>query len=188
MSSSETTEPPNSDQAIGPFDAESLSSQLQLSQEKGREMMERVKESHEKMLRAVADLDNYKKRAQKEREEVLKFGSEKLLKDFLPVIDNIDRALKHAHSPADFESLRQGLTMIRKAFEDTLARNGIKTFKAAGVPFDPNLHEAMQQVSSDQVPANHVVSEVLRGYTLNERLVRPALVVVSNGPPADSEP
>lgn len=156
-----------------------LKAQLELSMAKGRELMGKVKDEHEKMLRAVADLENYKKRALKEKEEVQKFGSEKLLKDFLPVVDNFDRALEHARTSGDLESLKKGVEMIRKLFEDTLGKHGVRSFSTKGEPFDPNKHEAMSAAETDELPPNHVHSEYLRGFTLNDRLVRPALVVVS---------
>lgn len=169
-------------------EVEQLKAQLEFSTLKGRELMEKVKESHERMLRATADLENYKKRAQKEKDEVMKFGTEKLLKDFLPVIDNFERALEHAKTATDIDSLRTGLLMTRKLFEDTLGRHGVKTFTSVGQPFDPRLHEAMQQTETADVPPNTVVMEVVRGYTLNDRLIRPALVSVAKAPekPAES--
>jgi molecular chaperone GrpE len=163
---------------------DAVRAQLDFSQAKGRELMEKLKEAHERMLRAVADLDNYKKRAHKEREEAQKFGNERLLRDFVPVMDNLDRALEHARSNADFDGLLTGVAMTRKQFEEALGRHGVKSFSAVGQAFDPHLHEAMQQVSTPEVPPNHVVSELLRGYTLNDRLIRAALVVVSK---ADGE-
>lgn len=165
---------------------EEARSQLEFSQSKSREMMERLKDSHERGLRAAADLENYKKRAQKEKEEVQKFGSERLLKDFLPVLDNLDRALEAAAKSADFDSFRTGVEMTRKLFDGAFGKHGVKGFSAAGQPFDPRLHEAMQQVESATVPAGHVVYEAVRGYTLNERLMRPALVVVARAPEATS--
>jgi molecular chaperone GrpE len=156
--------------------------QLEFSQSKGREMMERLKDSHERGLRATADLENYKKRAQKEKEEVQKFGSERLLKDFLPVVDNLDRALEAAQKSSDFDSLRTGVEMTRKLFDSAFGKHGVKGFSAVGQPFDPRLHEAMQQVESAAVPSGHVLYEAVRGYMLNERLMRPALVVVARAP------
>lgn len=156
--------------------------QLEFSQTKSRETMERLKESHERALRATADLENYKKRAQKEKDEVQKFGSERLLKDFLPVVDNLDRALEAAQKSTDFEILRTGVEMTRKLFDSAFGKHGVKGFSAAGQPFDPRLHEAMQQVESAAVPAGHVLYEAVRGYTLHERLMRPALVVVARAP------
>jgi molecular chaperone GrpE len=163
---------------------EDLKMQLEFSMAKGRELNQKIRDEHDKMLRAVADLENYKKRALKEKEEVQKFGVEKLLKDFLPVIDNVDRALEHAKSPADYESLKKGVEMIRRLFEDTLGKYNVKSFSAKGKPFDPNLHEAMSAAETNELPPNHVYADVLRGFTLNDRLVRPALVVVSRTPAA----
>jgi molecular chaperone GrpE len=175
-------DPAAEDLAAAEKELESLRAQLEFSLAKGREMMGKIKESHEKMLRAVADLDNFKKRAQREKEEVQKFGAERLLKDLLPVIDNLDRALDHASRSSDYESLRQGVAMTRKLFEDSLGRHGVKGFSSVGQPFDPHLHEAMQQVETADVPPNHVVSELAKGYMLNERLIRPALVAVAKAP------
>ncbi len=163
-------------------EVESLRAQLEFSQGESRKLMERLKEDHERSLRAAADLENYKKRAQKEKEEVQKFGSEKLLKDLLPVLDNLDRAMDAATKSSDFASFQKGVAMTRKSFEDTLGRHGVKSFSAKGQVFDPRLHEAMQQVETAEVPAGHVAFEVLRGYYLNERLVRPALVAVARAP------
>jgi len=165
-------------------EVDELREQLKLSQEKGRETMSRLQEVHERMLRSVADLENYRKRAQKEKEQVQKFGMEKILSDFLPVLDNLDRALDHGNSSADFASLMQGVSMTRKLFEGALAKHGVRPIPAVGHPFDPNIHEAIQQVASADLPPNQVLSELLHGYTLNDRLLRPALVIVSKPPTA----
>lgn len=165
-------------------EVEELRAQLELSQAKGREMMERMKESHERALRTTADLENYRRRAQREKEEVQKFGIERLLKDFLPVVDNLDRALQAARSSADFDSLRTGVDMTRKLFESALGRHGVKPFSAVGKPFDPHVHEAMQHVETAEVPAGHVAYEAQRGYMLHDRLMRPALVAVARAPAA----
>src|SRR5690606_27692089 len=143
---------------------EDLRAQLEFSMAKGRELMEKLKDQHEKMLRAAADLDNFKKRAAKEKEELQKYGAEKLLKAFLPVIDNLDRAIEHAKTPSDFQSFVQGVAMTRKLFEDTLGKHGARAFSALGQPFDPRVHEAMQQEERDDVPPNQVVTELMRGF------------------------
>lgn len=163
---------------------ESLKAELEVSLAKGRELMGKLKDEHEKLLRAAADLDNFKKRAAKEKEEVQKFGTEKLLKDFLPVYDNFDRALDAAKSAADYDSLKKGVEMIRRLFEDTLGKHGVKAFTAKGQLFDPTKHEAMSAAETTEVPPNHVHAEFLKGFTLNDRLVRPALVVVAKAPSA----
>lgn len=170
-------------------EVETLRAQLELSQAKGRETMDRLREAHERAkdfqeraVRAQADLENYRKRAQKEKEEVQKFGAEKLLKDLLPVVDNLDRAMEAAEKTPDLDSFQKGVAMTRKSFEDALSRHGVKAFSAKGQAFDPRMHEAVQQVETADVPAGHVVMELVRGFFLNERLVRPALVVVARAP------
>ncbi|MEW5737827.1 MAG: nucleotide exchange factor GrpE [Myxococcota bacterium] len=185
----EPSSAPEAPSAEDPKDKEiaSLKAELEFSMARGRDLMQKLKDEHEKMLRAAADLENYKKRAQKEKEEVQKFGVEKLLKDVLPVFDNFDRALDHANSAADFDSFKKGVMMIRKQFEDTLGKHGVKSFSAKGEAFDPTRHEAMSSAETADMPPNHVYSEVLRGFTLNDRLVRPALVVVSRAPEKPAE-
>jgi len=163
---------------------EMLRAQLELSQTKSRETMERLKEAHERMLRSAADLENYKKRAQREKEELQKFGNEKLLKDLLPVLDNLDRAL--AAAAAD-DPLHAGVTLVRTTFEQVLARYGVKGFSAVGQPFDPAFHEALMQVPTQEKPAGTVMVEHARGFTLHDRLVRPALVGVAVAPPASPD-
>jgi molecular chaperone GrpE len=160
----------------------SLAAQLELSQEKSRETMERLKETHDRYLRAVADLENYKKRAQKERDEVLRFGNEKLLKDLFPVVDGLDRAL--AALPVD-DPLGKGVRLVRSTLEQSLARHGVTSFSALGQPFDPARHEALLQVPTAEQPPGQVVMEHARGFLLNDRLARPAMVGVSSAPPAE---
>ncbi len=168
-----------------------LQAQLEESFKRARETGERLKDTHERLLRTAAEFDNYKKRAVKEKEDVQRFGSERLLKDFLPVMDNLERALEHAeqHDP---RQVIEGVRLVQKLFENTLAKHGVTGFSAVGKPFDPNLHEALMQQDSDEPPGT-VVSEMAKGYKLNDRLIRPAAVVVakprtaggSGAPPSD---
>jgi molecular chaperone GrpE len=165
---------------------ETLAAQLELSLAKGRETMERLKEEHDRYLRAAADLDNYKKRAQKEREEVQKFGVERLLKDLIPILDNLERALQAA---AQDDPLAGGVRLVLRTFEEILGRHGVKGFSAMGQPFDPRLHEALMQVATTDRPPGTVVLEHGRGFLLNDRLVRPAMVGVAVPPAAgDGQP
>jgi len=156
-----------------------LAAQLEMSLAKGRETMERLKEEHDRHLRAAADLDNYKKRAQKEREDVQKFGVERLLKDLIPILDNLERALQAA---AEDDPLAGGVRLVLRTFEETLGRHGVTAFSALGQPFDPRLHEALMQVAATDRPAGTVVLEHGRGFLLNDRLVRPAMVGVAISP------
>jgi molecular chaperone GrpE len=162
---------------------ESLRAQLELSTAKGRETLERLKEEHERLLRAAADLDNYKKRAAREREEIQKFGNERLLKDLFPVMDNLDRAL--AAASAD-DPLAAGVKLVRASLEQALAKHGVSAFSALGEKFDPALHEALMQVPTREKPPGTVVLEHARGFKLNDRLVRPAMVGVAVEPPPDA--
>ena len=112
----------------------------------------------------------------------MRYGLERALKDLLPVIDNLDRALELGERTGKWEGLAEGVRMTRKLLEDTLARQGLKAFSADGKPFDPHLHEAMGHEERADLPPNTVSTEVLRGFTLHDRLVRPALVMVSRAP------
>jgi molecular chaperone GrpE len=162
-------------------EVESLKAQLELSQAKGRETLEKLKDQHERFLRAAADLENYKKRAAKEREEIQRFGIEKVLKDLLPALDGLDRAL--AAAKAD-DPLVEGVRLVKAAFEAALAKHGVQGFSALGAPFDPVSHEALMQVPTADQPPGTVVLEHARGFRLNERLLRPAMVGVAIAPPA----
>lgn len=154
-----------------------LEAQLEESFKRARETGERLKDTHERLLRSAAEFENFKKRATKEKEDAAKFGNEKLLKDFLPVMDNLERALDHAEQH-DLKQVIEGVKLVQKLFETTLARHGVIGFSAVGTPFDPAFHEALMQQESD-APPNTVVSEMAKGYKLHERLVRPAAVVVA---------
>lgn len=157
---------------------ESREAELEASQAMARETLEKLRDQHERLLRSAADQENYKKRTAREKDEVFRFGQERLLKELLPILDNLDRALAHATSPADFDALKVGLQMTRKLFEDTIGKFGVKGFTALSIPFDPHVHEAMLSVESDS-PANTVVQELMRGYFLHDRLLRPAMVAVA---------
>jgi molecular chaperone GrpE len=153
-----------------------LQAQLDLSQALGRETQKKLEDVHDRWVRTTADLENYKKRSQKEREEVQKFGVEKLVKDLLPVLDNLDRALAAA---APDDPLVAGVKLVRTSFEQALARQGVKGFSALGQPFDPARHEALMQVPTADFPPGTVALEHARGFTLHERLIRPAMVGVA---------
>jgi molecular chaperone GrpE len=170
--------------AEGASEVESLKAQLELSQAKSRETLERLKDQHERLLRAVADLENYKKRAAREREDVQKFGVERLVKDLLPAIDGLDRALAAAVAG---DPLADGVKLVRASLEQALARHGVKGFTAMGAVFDPASHEALMQVPTADQPAGTVVLEHARGWRLHERLVRPAMVGVAVAPPGGAE-
>lgn len=172
------------DPALAALEAElaSVKAQLEESLARGRDSHAKFVDAHDRHVRAVADLDNYRKRAQREREDVQKFGVEKLVKDLLPVVDDLDRAL--AAAPPEGGALAQGVKLVRASLERALARHGVQAFSALGAPFDPARHEALMQVPTADAAPGTVVLEHARGFTLSDRLVRPAMVGVAVAPPA----
>jgi len=132
----------------------------------------------DQLMRTAADFDNFRKRSRKEIEDARKAGKEDLLKDFLPVFDNLDRGMQSAQKATDVSAVAEGLGMVLRQFIDTLGRQGITKVPTVGNAFDPSVHEAIQQVESDE-PPGHVVAEVQSGYVQGGRLVRAALVVVA---------
>lgn len=135
----------------------------------------------DRWMRERADLENYKRRAVREKQDALRFGSENLLKDLLPVIDNLHRALAHGRVGREDDPILTGVELVLRGFDEVLERHGVKVVPARGTPFDPNRHEAISHVESD-APANTVIDEHQRGYILHDRLLRPALVTVGKGP------
>ncbi len=145
-----------------------------------------VENFREKWLRSAADLENYRKRAAKEREETLRFGNEKLLRDFLPLLDDLERAVEmSAQAAGENATLLDGVRLVHKKFIGQLEKHGVATFEAVGEAFDPTRHEAVQQQHGDP-PAGTVMTQLQRGFMLNDRLLRPAMVVVSLGPEGGS--
>lgn len=141
-------------------------------------------ENWDKFLRAAADLDNYRKRVAREKEELARFTAERVVTALLPALDNLERALDAAQQQGDQTALIEGIQQVHSQFRRTLEEFGLKEVAAhAGHPFDPNLHEAVSQAPSAEQPEGHVLEQLQRGYKLADRLLRPARVVVSKGPP-----
>jgi molecular chaperone GrpE len=138
-----------------------------------------AKTNYDRFLRQVAELDNVKKRSAREREEISRFANEALIKDLLPVVDNLERAVAHASGSGNGKPLVEGVEMVLKGLLDVLAKHGVTQISAVGQPFDPSKHEAMAQVESESHESNSVVEELHKGYTLRDRLLRPALVSVA---------
>jgi molecular chaperone GrpE len=148
------------------------------------------KELRAKWMRAAADLDNYKKRAKRERAEAVKFGNERLIKDLLPVFDDLDRTLNvmdAGETEVDAQSLLDGIRMVHKKFLAQLEKHEVVSFESKAKPFDPAQHEAVHQMHSDEIEAGGVLDEMQRGFFLSGRLLRPSLVTVSLGAEQASE-
>ncbi len=141
-------------------------------------------ELREKLLRTAADFDNFRKRSRREVQEAERKGRDNLLRDLLPVFDNLERAAEHTEKSsgnleADWKGLSEGITLVMRQFHDTLGRIGVERIDSVGKSFDPAVHEAIQHMETDEHPPGAVAAEVQAGYREGEKLVRPALVVVA---------
>ena len=143
-----------------------------------REDFEKFKDLY---IRSQADLDNYRKRATREREDAIRYANSSLLERLLPVLDNFELGLDAAKQTAGADSILQGLSMVQKQLQDFLKDSGVESIEAVGTPFDPNLHEAIGQEASAEVAEGTVLRQLRRGYKLRDRLLRPATVMVSKG-------
>ncbi len=155
------------------------------SADEGARLTEELKEMSEKYLRLYAEFENYKKRVNKDKEELLKYGQESLLYELLTVIDNLDLALKHASDEVS-TGLIQGVEITYRELMKTLEKFGLTAVEAEGKTFDPSVHHAMSQVERDDVDENMVVEEYRKGYKLKDKVLRPSLVSVSKKPPEDN--
>lgn len=144
-----------------------------------REKAAKADEYRDRMLRAAADFENFRKRTERERLDLLKFGQEELMVELLGVIDNFERALASAGSAPEAKALTDGVALIRRQLLTSLGKFGLEPIDALGKPFNPELHEASAQVETDAHPEGTVVGETLRGYTLHGRLLRPSVVTVA---------
>jgi molecular chaperone GrpE len=138
-------------------------------------------------LRSAADFDNFRKRTRKELDDARRSGREDLLRALLPVFDNLERAIQSALRASDVKAVADGLSLVQRQFVEALAREGISRVATIGLPFDPSVHEAIQQVeTSDHAPGT-VLAEVQPGYTQGDRLMRAAMVVVAKAKSGDGE-
>jgi molecular chaperone GrpE len=159
------------------FDPESADREELLA--KFKELEEQLGKAEERVLRTAAEAENFKKRLQREKEEQIRYANETFMRELLPVIDNLERAIQHAAAVPNQQGLLEGLDMTLKGFLDTLAKFNCLAIEAVGKPFDPNFHEAVSQEENAEVEPNTVLKELQKGYLLRERLLRPAMVIVS---------
>ncbi|GIP01776.1 MULTISPECIES: nucleotide exchange factor GrpE [Paenibacillus] len=155
----------SADEAAGSAELEKLQAELQ--------------EQQQRTLRVQADFDNFRRRTQKEKEDLGKYASSKLITELLPVIDNFERALQASEENPEFESFSKGVSMIFRQLESVLATEGLSAMKSVGEPFNPEYHQAIMQVESDEYEEGIVVEEVQKGYMLKDKVLRPAMVKVS---------
>jgi molecular chaperone GrpE len=162
--------------------------EAQLSTEQIAELLERAEKADEnwdRLLRQTADFENYKKRAAREKQDATKYANESLLQKLIPVVDNFEAALAAATAPnASADSLQTGVNMIYTQLKSALTDAGLEEIDASKQTFDPNLHEAVSQQETPDVPEGQVVQQLRKGYKLRDRLIRPATVIVAKKPAA----
>jgi len=150
------------------------------------ELKRQLDEKQDRLLRALAETDNVRRRAQRDRDEYVKYANEALLRDLIPVLDNLDRALEAARARGEAASVVEGVELIQREFLKVLERAGVTRYSALGQSFDPTKHEAVARVVSAAAPPGTVVREQLPGYLLHGRVLRAALVAVAGAPDEDA--
>ena len=136
---------------------------------------------NDRYLRSAAEFENYKRLAQRDQRDQIRYGNEQILKELLPVVDSLERAMKAAQDSGNSEGLVQGVELTLKQLMGVLTKFGIQPVSTVGQPFDPTAHHAVTSVAAAQIPENHVVEEFQRGYRLHDRILRAAMVSVSTG-------
>jgi len=178
MSDETTPEPAANEErppASVPAEPDEAARLRQALEEKTRE----AEINYDRYLRAVAELDNARKRAQREREDYIRYANESLLRDLLPVLDNFDRAVRAARVAEEAQGLLAGVELIRRELLKVLEKFGVTSYSAVGQPFDPEKHEAVMRLETTEHPEMTVVEETLAGYLLNGKVLRPAMVTVA---------
>lgn len=138
--------------------------------------------NYDRYTRSVADLENFRKRTMREKDELRQYAVSGLMEDVVPILDNLGLGLAAAKQKTDVNSIVEGVSLIMDQFKTTLGRHGLKEVNPAGQKFDPNFHECISHQPNSEVAEEHVIQVVRLGYTLNGRLIRPASVIVSSGP------
>mgnify|MGYP005837779787 CR=1 FL=1 len=158
---------------------ENKEKEIEALKKKLEEKEKEAKDYYDRLLRTAADLENFKKRAAREKEEWTKYANEDLMRAILPFVDNLERALNHAGKTENNQSIEEGVRLTLQQLLQTLSRFGLSPVESIGKPFDPTVHEAMIAVETDEHEPNQVIEEFQKGYYLKDRLLRPATVSVS---------
>lgn len=144
------------------------------------EYKKQAEENYQKLLRVQADYDNFRRRTRQEKEEFAKYASEKLVEQLLPVYDNFDRAIEAGKESTDYSALLKGIEMIFRQFASILESEGVTPIEAVGQPFNPEFHQAVMQVETDEYEEGIVVEELQKGYKMKDKVIRPSMVKVSS--------
>ncbi|MCY4487471.1 MAG: nucleotide exchange factor GrpE [Deltaproteobacteria bacterium] len=168
------------DAAPEPSEVERLTEELAAAREEARRL-------EDQFLRQAAETENYKKRVAREKQDAIRYANESLVRDLLPVIDDLERAMEHGLTDDNGQSLLDGVALVHRSCLEALQKHGVIQVTAKGESFDPEKHEAFAQVETAEHAANTVVDEAHRGYYLNDRLLRPSLVSVAKTPAKQAE-
>jgi molecular chaperone GrpE len=147
--------------------------------EKIETLQEQVEKNYDLYVRSQAEMENFKKRTAKEKEDTVRYANETLIKEILPVIDNLEKAISHAHQDNAVAALREGIELTLKGLKASLKKAGLEEVEAQGNNFDPCFHEAVSEMVDERAKPGTVLQELQKGYVLNGRLIRPSMVVVS---------
>ena len=174
------------EEALSPEDESQNEEDIPLGEMTTDQLIEKISEvqasadtNMDNYLRSQAEMENMKKRFQKDKQELIKYGNETLTKQLLPVADNLEKALDHSEDENSIEALREGVDLTLKGLMNVLEKAGVEVVEAVGAPFDPNFHEAVSEQEDDRVAPGTVLKELQKGYLLNQRLIRPAMVIVN---------
>jgi molecular chaperone GrpE len=155
---------------------------------KAEELAETAKRNYDLYLRSQADMDNLKKRAQRDKEDWIKFSNESLIRQLLPALDAMEQAVAHCNcGDPSLDGLKEGVELTLKGLNEALQKAGLEAVKAHGEPFDPNYHQAVSEMEDKSIEPGVVLQELQKGYLLNQRLLRPSMVVVNKKERADGE-
>lgn len=170
-------------EVVDDAEQELVDEESQPDSEIGNEEVEQLKQEKEelqdRLLRLQADYDNFRKRNEKEKEANLKYRSQQIVSELLPVVDNFERALKVEVKEESTASFVEGIEMVYRQLKDALKKEGVEDIKTEGETFDPHVHQAVMQVEDDQYESNVVIEELQKGYKLKDRIIRPAMVKVN---------
>lgn len=180
------------EQAAGEEQAAPAEKQTETAESELETLKTELAQTKDRMLRVAADTENYKKRIEREKEAIVKYAGENILRELLNTLDNLDRAIEQGvadstnNTDDKLKAMLEGVELTRKGLISTLEKFEVSPLASVGQAFNPNEHEALTMEPSEEVPANHVTREFLKGYTFKDRLLRPAKVVVSSGPAGGS--
>jgi len=174
------------DEDLSPEDESQNEEEIPLREMTKDQLIEKISEvqasadmNMDSYLRSQAEMENMKKRFQKDRQDLIKYGNETLTKQLLPVADNLEKALDHSKDENSIEALREGVDLTLKGLLNVLEKAGVEVVESVGAPFDPNFHQAVSEQEDDRAAPGAVLKELQKGYLLNQRLIRPAMVIVN---------